>query len=63
MNLITIKLLFLRRDVRIIIIGLAIGGGLQIFARWYLKRYPELLKDSPESKKLPPMEYILLEVK
>lgn len=49
-----LKVFFCRSDVRIIIFGTVTGGVLQIFAKRYLKNHPELLKNSPESKEIPP---------
>lgn len=54
MNLISVKLLFCRSDVRIVIFGTATGAILQILSKRYLKNHPEFLKDSPESKEIPP---------
>ena len=54
MNLINVKVFFCRSDVRIIIFGTVTGGLLQILAKRYLKNHPEFLKDSPESKEIPP---------
>lgn len=54
MNLISVKLFFCRSDVRIIIFGTATGAILQILSKRYLKNHPEFLKDSPESKEIPP---------
>ena len=54
MNLTPIKVFFCRSDVRIIIFGTVTGGVLQILARRYIKKHPELFKDSPESKDIIP---------
>lgn len=54
MHLTSVKLFFCRSDVRIFIFGTATGGMLQILSKRYLKNHPEFLKDSSESKKIPP---------
>jgi len=49
MNLIGLKIFFLRNDVRIVIFGTVTGGVLQFLSKRYLKNHPEFLKDSPQS--------------
>ena len=43
-----VKMFLCRNDVRIFIVTTSIGGGLQIWARSYLRRHPELLNKSKE---------------
>ena len=49
MNLISVKLFFCRKDVKVMIICTATGGILQILSRRFLKKHPEFLKKAPPS--------------
>ena len=48
MNLTMFQILWSRKDVRIIVIGTAVGGVLQIISLQYLKKHPELLEENNE---------------
>ena len=51
MNLTSLKLVFYRNDVRILIICTVTGGILQVLSKQYLKSHPEFLKDAPVTEK------------
>lgn len=53
MNLISVKLFFCRREIRLILFGTLTGGVLQILARRYIRNHPEeFLEYSPSAKEI-----------
>lgn len=51
MNLTSLRMIFCRNDVKIVIICTVTGGILQVISKRYLKSHPEFLEDAPVTKK------------